>query len=280
MEIMADSLLTGKNAPLIMGIINCTPDSFYSGSRAETLGKALKRAETMISEGADILDIGGESTRPGSDYVDEEEELQRVIPVIRWIREISSIPISIDTRKSAVAREAIENGADIINDISGLGSDPKLGVFAAEAEVPVILMHMRGNPKTMQEKPYYRNTVKEIKKELREIVKRAVHTGVRKSSIILDPGIGFGKRVEDNLRIIRGIPELKKMGYPLLIGLSRKSFISRALGQGKDLPAEDRLTGSIAAHAYAVIVGADILRVHDVKETRDCIKMICAIREV
>ena len=251
------------DAPLVMGIINCTPDSFYSGSRAPGLDEALALARRMIEEGADILDIGGESTRPGSDSVDPEEERRRAVPLIEAIRRESLIPISIDTRKASVARAALDAGADIVNDVSGLADDPEAAGLVAERGAPVVLMHRRGDSKSMQNDPHYDDTVGEIGEELLAAVDRAVAAGIRRERIILDPGIGFGKRLCDNLLILKEIPRLRVFGFPLLIGLSRKSFIGKLLG---GLPVEARLTGTIVANTYAACAGADIVRVHDVAE--------------
>ena len=251
------------DAPLVMGIINCTPDSFYSGSRAPGLDEALALARRMIEEGADILDIGGESTRPGSDSVDPEEERRRAVPLIEAIRRESLIPISIDTRKASVARAAHDAGADIVNDVSGLADDPEAAGLVAERGAPVVLMHRRGDSKSMQNDPHYDDTVGEIAEELLAAVDRAVAAGIRRERIILDPGIGFGKRLCDNLLILKEIPRLRAFGFPLLIGLSRKSFIGKLLG---GLPVEARLTGTIVANTYAACAGADIVRVHDVAE--------------
>jgi len=251
------------DAPLVMGIINCTPDSFYSGSRAPGLDEALALARRMIEEGADILDIGGESTRPGSDSVDPVEERRRAVPLIEAIRRESLIPISIDTRKASVARAALDAGADIVNDVSGLADDPEAAGLVAERGAPVVLMHRRGDSKSMQNDPHYDDTVGEIAEELLAAVDRAVAAGIRRERIILDPGIGFGKRLCDNLLILKEIPRLRVFGFPLLIGLSRKSFIGKLLG---GLPVEARLTGTIVANTYAACAGADIVRVHDVAE--------------
>ncbi|MBN2659520.1 MAG: dihydropteroate synthase [Spirochaetales bacterium] len=266
--------LIREEAPLIMGIINCTPDSFYEGSRKEAVEDALAAARLMIREGAHILDIGGESSRPGSAYVSSEEELERVIPLIEAIRRESDILISVDTRKAVVARAAVEAGADIINDISALADDPELALFAAEKKLPVILMHMKGTPETMQNDPFYEDALFSVKAALEDAAARAAAAGIGRENIILDPGIGFGKRLEDNLDLLRGIGELKNIGFPVLIGLSRKRFIGDVTGRD----AGDRLAGTLAANLYAAMEGADILRVHDVPETVDALKMLKALR--
>ncbi|MBT3274857.1 MAG: dihydropteroate synthase [Spirochaetales bacterium] len=258
---------------LVMGIINCTPDSFYPGSRVPQSADAATTARQMILDGVDILDIGGESTRPGSDPVDAEKEIRRVVPVIEAIRAESNILISIDTKKAAVARAAIEAGADIINDISALCADSGMAPLAASAEVPVVLMHMRGTPKDMQTNPYYDDAAVEVITELLDRVESAAREGIERDLIILDPGIGFGKRLEDNLELLRSVGLMREEGYPVLIGLSRKSFIDRVL----QVPVEDRLAATLAAEAYAVMLGSDILRVHDVKETVHLVKMLDAL---
>ena len=228
----------------------------------------------MIDEGTDILDIGGESTRPGSDPVSAGEEAERIVPVIEEIRRWSDVPISADTRKAVVAEKALEAGADIVNDVSGLGDDPDLPALVAEKGCPVVLMHMRGSPKTMQQDPFYEDVVSEVTKELREKVELALSHGISGGRIILDPGIGFGKRPSDNLQLLRHIGELRTSGYPVLVGLSRKSFIDKLLR----VPVEERLAASLAAEAYAILQGAEIIRVHDVKETVHLVKMLAAIQ--
>ena len=250
------------NEVLVMGILNVTPDSFSDGG--EFLGKnsAVKRAVEMEENGADLIDIGGESTRPGADQVPLEEELERTVPVIEGIRKETDVPISIDTYKSEVAEKALDAGANIINDISALRFDSDLGRVAAERGAPLVLMHMQGTPKTMQEDPTYDDPVGDISDFLGERVEKAKSLGVKDEQLILDPGIGFGKRLEDNYEILRRLEEFKQLGYPLLLGTSRKSFLGATL----DLPTEERLEGTIASNVVGVIRGADILRVHDVKE--------------
>ncbi len=270
-------LATGRR-PLVMGILNATPDSFYPASRVNGEQGILDAALRMAADGADLLDIGGESSRPGSEYVDAAEEVRRVIPAIRAIRQRTSIPISIDTRKAEVARAALDEGADIINDISALRDDPELGSLAADRKCPVILMHMRGTPLTMQREPYYADTIGEIIAELGERVAAAKSCGVSEEAILLDPGIGFGKRPVDNLLILQGIGQFCRMGFPVVVGVSRKGFIGKVAG-GPDgpLPVEERLAGSLAAAANAVVNGADILRVHDVRETAQLVRVLNAI---
>jgi dihydropteroate synthase len=270
-----NNILDFGNGPLIMGVLNLTPDSFYPESRLTTLEAARTQAEHMITAGADILDIGGESTRPGSDPVTADQELQRVIPVIRELKKNHGMPISIDTCKLTVARAALEAGANIVNTVCGLKADDDFARFIAEQNVPVVIMHMRGTPKTMQNDPNYENTIAEIRKEMEELTQHALSCGIKPEQIILDPGIGFGKRLKDNLLIIKHLKEFKILGYPLLIGLSRKSFIGSVL----DKPVDQRLIGTVTANTVAVLHGADIVRVHDVKHAVEMKKIIRAIED-
>lgn len=246
----------------LMGIINCTPDSFFSGSRSASVEQAWIQARDMIESGADILDIGGESSRPGADYVSAEEEMDRVLPVIERIRRESEIPLSLDTRKSRVAAEALKLGIDMINDISALQDDPELATLAARSGTSLVLMHKKGTPVDMQKNPDYGDLMEDIRLVLMEAVDGALQAGVPREHIILDPGIGFGKTHEHNRCILQSIPQMKEWGFPLLIGLSRKSYIGNIL----NLPPEERLFGTLAADFYAIIQGADYIRVHDVKE--------------
>ncbi len=271
-----------------MGIINCTPDSFYTGSQCIGHSKILEVAESMIAQGADIIDIGGESTRPGATGVTAEEQIDRVIPAIKMIRTMSSIDISIDTRDADVAKVALEAGATIINDISALQSDSRMADLVAKWDVPVILMHMQGTPATMQVNPSYVDVVQEVKRELLRSAEFAQIRGIDRKRIILDPGIGFGKHPQDNLMLLKHLSALRKTGYPILVGLSRKSFLGFVLNQDdenisgqvivrKGRAPEDRLMGSIAAHTWCLSQGVGILRVHDVKATRDAITIWKAI---
>ena len=265
-------LSTVKKA-FVMGILNATPDSFYSESRKPGLDEGLKAARALIDDGADIIDIGGESTRPGSSYVEADEEIRRVVPLIEGIRKFSGIAISIDTRKAAVAEAAIKAGADIVNDISGLKDDPKLGFIVSQYDVPIVLMHMRGTPENMQENPHYTDVVEEIVNELEVCIGRAKSFAIPADRIIIDPGIGFGKRLEDNLLILKHIERFGSLGYMLLIGLSRKSFIGTVTGAG----VESRLAGSLAANMYSIMKGAQIVRVHDVAETVQMLEILSAV---
>jgi len=258
---------------LIMGILNVTPDSFSDGGLYASVESAVEHAERMVSEGADIIDVGGESTRPGAESVPAEDEIRRILPVIEKLTKITKIPISIDTYKSSVARRALEAGACIINDISALRGDPDMAYVAAEAGVSVALMHMKGTPKDMQVNPHYDDPINEITSFFRERIQAAVDAGISPDQIIIDPGIGFGKTAEHNLEIIRRLREFKSLGKPILIGTSRKSFIGKVL----DLPVDDRLEGTAATVAVSICNGADIVRVHDVKEMLRVARMTDAI---
>lgn len=249
----------------IMGILNVTPDSFSDGGKFLDVKDAVDHALRMEEEGADIIDVGGESTRPGAKTVKVKEELRRVIPVIKKLRKKLRVPISIDTRKAKVAEEALEHGADIINDVSGLYYDPKMIEVVKRYDVPVIIMHMKGTPKTMQVNPYYEDVISEIYSYFIKVLQRLEKNGVGDGKVILDPGIGFGKALEHNIEIFRRLREFKSLGRPILIGPSRKSFIGEIL----DLPVEKRLNGTLASCALAILNGADILRVHDVRPVRE-----------
>jgi dihydropteroate synthase len=258
--------------PLIMGIVNVTPDSFYAASRVEK-DKLIDFAARMIKEGVDIIDIGGESTRPGSDRISEEEELSRVVPAVEIVRKNFDVVISVDTYKAKVAEEALKNGAEMVNDVSALRFDPAMMDVLKTYKPAVVLMHMKGEPKTMQENPYYEDVVKEILYFFKERIEKLQQIGLE-DKVIIDPGIGFGKRLVDNLEIIRRISEFNSLKKPLLVGASRKSFIGQVLG---NLPPEERLYGTLAVTAYCVLNGVDIVRVHDVKENLHVIKLIQAI---
>jgi dihydropteroate synthase len=259
---------------LLMGVLNVTPDSFSDGGLYFDKEKAIAQGLEMVEEGADFIDIGGESTRPGSKPLGLEEELRRVIPVIEFLVKEVDVPISIDTYKSAVAQKAIEAGAEMINDISGLHFDPGLAQVAAKGDVPLILMHIRGNPETMQKDVHYESLFSEILQYLKESIRRAESAGLDPEQIIIDPGIGFGKTVEDNLLIIKNLQEFRILGKPLLLGTSRKSFI------GKILNAEvtERLEGTLSSIAIGVLNGAHIIRCHDVLQAKRAIAVADAIR--
>ncbi len=267
----------------IMGVLNVTPDSFSDGGKFFTIDDAVTQGYTLFEDGADILDIGGESTRPFSDVVSEEEEIQRVVPVIEKLSARISIPISIDTTKANVAEHAIKAGASMINDISSLRFDPDMANVAADRGVPVILMHMLGNPKTMQIEPKYDDLIAEIKSFLENAIDRAEYQGISRSKIIIDPGIGFGKTFGHNLSLIKNLHEFETLNVPVLIGTSRKAFIRNLLKEeisvGEVHP-DSRIveTGSQASVAAAVLNGAHIVRVHDVADTRVTVKIIDAIK--
>lgn len=259
---------------LIMGILNATPDSFSDGGKFQGLETAVERGLEMVREGADIIDIGGESTRPGAAPVQTLEEIARTVPIIGNLREKTNCLISIDTQKAEVARAAMAVGADIINDISAL-SDPQMVNVAAETGAGLILMHMQGTPETMQNDPRYDDVVSNVWNFLEERMAFAVERGVAPEQIALDPGIGFGKTDEHNLALLKGIPIFGKSGRPVLIGASRKSFIGRITGREKP---SDRLAGSLAVAAVSILRGAQILRVHDVKESCDAARLVDTLR--
>jgi len=257
----------------LMGVLNVTPDSFSDGGRFFKLEEAVKQGIKLAEEGADIIDIGGESTRPGSEPVPIEEELRRIIPVIEQLAHKINVPISIDTYKSRVAKEALDSGAWMVNDISGLRFDPEMKKVIAEYDVPVVLMHIQGTPRNMQENPKYENLLEDIKSYLNQSVSIAEEAGIGEDKIIIDPGIGFGKTLDDNLKILKNLREFKSLEKPVMIGVSRKSFIGKIL----DLPTDERLEGSLVSMAVAIMNGANILRVHDIKESKRVAKLVDAI---
>ena len=259
--------------PLLMGILNVTPDSFYDGSRYRDPAPAIARALAMEGEGADLIDIGGESTRPGAAPVDAAEELRRVIPVIEGLAGRLRIPLSIDTTKATVAKAALAAGAEIVNDISGLTFDPALARVVAELGAGLVLMHTRGTPGEMQRDTAYADLVGEIREFLGDALERAREAGIESERIVVDPGIGFGKNAAGNLEIIRRLREFASLGRPVLLGPSRKSFIGAVLGGS----AADRLFGTAAAVAVALANGATLFRVHDVKVMRDVVDMAWAL---
>ena len=261
------SLVLGEK-PLVMGIVNLTPDSFFPGSRAPEPEQAVDRALALLAEGADILDFGAESTRPGSAPVGPDEEMGRLIPALRAFRARSGALVSVDTRRAAVAKAALDEGADIVNDIAAL-SDPAMASVVARFGAGLVLMHMLGEPSTMQENPVYSDCVAEVAAYLRAAVSKALDAGIARDSIILDPGIGFGKTLEHNLDLIRRLYLVAECGYPVLVGLSRKRFIGQITGK----PVEQRLSGSLGAACAAWMGGADIIRVHDVAETKDALAL-------
>jgi dihydropteroate synthase len=265
--------LTMGGRTLVMGVINTTPDSFSDGGSFDTLEKARARALEMEKAGADIVDIGGESTRPGADPLPLAEELRRTVPLIESLAGELGVPISIDTYKSEVAARALDAGASILNDISALRFDEALAPLAAERGVPVILMHMQGEPRNMQENPRYDDVVADIARFLRERAAAAIEAGISPEKVLVDPGIGFGKTVEHNLEILRRIEEFHSLSYPLVLGTSRKRFIGSVL----DRPVDERLMGTAATVAFAVARGVEVVRVHDVEEMVEVVRMSDAV---
>jgi dihydropteroate synthase len=247
-----------------MGILNVTPDSFYDGGFFLDPKDAIAQAEKMIEEGADIIDVGGESTRPSSEPVDEKEEVRRILPVVRELCKRFDIPVSIDTYKSGTARAALGEGAEIINDISGLTFDPGMAVTVSECDAGLVTMHIRGEPRTMQLNPGYTDLLGDVLEFLGSSIEAAEHAGLPRENIVIDPGIGFGKTVDDNYELIRSIPRLKSLGRPVLVGPSRKSFLWKRLNCTPD----EARDGSISAAVFSYLSGADVLRVHDVGAVR------------
>ncbi len=272
----SDHNLNLDSKTLIMGILNVTPDSFSDGGLHFRADDAVRHGLRMANEGADIIDVGGESTRPFSDPIPLEEELSRVIPVIKALSQEIDIPVSIDTYKSEVARQALEAGAKMVNDISALRFDPAIGPLVAEADIPIVLMHMKGAPKNMQVNPTYEDLFGEIIGFLGKAVDQAVEMGIKRDLVIIDPGIGFGKSFDDNLKIIKELHRFFVLGQPILVSTSNKSFIGHVL----DLPVESRETGTMATIAAAVMQGANIIRAHNVKAARETITIIDAIMKV
>ena len=260
---------------VLMGVVNVTPDSFYDGGKRFDSAKAVADALEMVDSGAEILDIGGESTRPGAQPVALEEELRRIVPVIRDLRKNSNVPISIDTYKEAVARAALDAGADIVNDISSLRFDPEMAPLVASENVPLILMHMQGVPRTMQLEPHYQDVVQEVQDFLAERILGAQEAGIAKRQIIIDPGIGFGKSLAHNLALLKNLGSFNSLGQPLLVGISRKAFIGKILNLAGP---EERLEGSLAAAVAAALSGANIVRAHDISETHRALRVADAIR--
>jgi dihydropteroate synthase len=262
--------LLSQKRPLVMGVLNITPDSFSDGGKYFDSEKAIEHGLALSAEGADIIDIGGESTRPGAQSVDSAEEMKRVLPVIEKLANSISIPVSIDTRKADVAESACRAGATIINDISGLQNEIRIADVAKRHGAYLVLMHMRGTPENMQQGIHYNNLLDEISTFLSDAATKAITAGCPKNKIIIDPGIGFGKTVEHNFFILKKLSQLTQLGYPVMIGVSRKSFIGKSL----DLPVEERLEGSLAAAVYAALHEVAILRVHDVSPTVRALRII------
>ena len=263
--------------PLVMGILNVTPDSFSDGGRFASTDKAVEHALRMEQDGADIIDIGGESTRPGAKPVEEENELERVIPVIQRLRDLSDIPISIDTYKANVAGAALDAGADLVNDISGLRFDTNMIPLVAERRVVVVIMHIQGSPREMQVDPHYDDCVADVLEFFRRRIDLCVKHGIDKSKIVIDPGIGFGKRLNDNLDILSRFDEFTRLGVPVMVAASRKSFIGQLHDAEKD--AHLRLGGSLSAAIVGVMQGGAIVRAHDVAETVEALKLLQAVKE-
>jgi dihydropteroate synthase len=266
LKLPSRTLVLGERT-LVMGVLNVTPDSFSDGGKFLDPRSAIEHALGMERAGADLLDIGGESTRPGSTGTGAETELARILPILEGLRGALKIPISVDTRKSEVAEAAISAGTQIINDISGLRSDPRIAEVAQRRGVPLVLMHMRGEPQTMQKGPFARDVMNDVMQGLRTSITTARKARVGKSQIIIDPGIGFGKSFEQNYELLRRLPELAKLGCPLLVGTSRKGFLGATLARdGKAAPADDRLWATAATVTASILGGAHIVRVHDVTE--------------
>jgi len=266
LQLRSGKLMLGERT-LVMGVLNVTPDSFSDGGKFFDAERAVEQAMEMERRGADLLDVGGESTRPGSAGISAQEELARVLPVLQALRGRLKIPVSIDTQKTEVAEAALDAGAQIINDISGLKSDPRIAKVAARRRVPLILMHMRGEPRTMQAGGFARDVMQDVMQGLRKSARVARKSGVRKSQIILDPGIGFGKSFAQNYELLQKLPQLAKLGYPLLVGTSRKGFLGATLArEGKPAPPEERIWGTAATVTASILNGAHIARVHDVAE--------------
>ena len=258
----------------VMGILNVTPDSFSDGGEYfNKKDEAIRKIEEMVRDGADIIDIGGESTRPGADNVSAEAELDRVVPIIKEVSRNIGVPISIDTAKAAVAEAAIAGGASIVNDVTGLRGDERMASVVAKGGAGLIVMHMKGTPRTMQENPVYENLIGEIISSLRESIKTALENGVREERIIVDPGIGFGKTVGHNLEILRRLAEFRALGRPIMVGVSRKSFLGKIL----NADVKERLIGTAAACAIAIMNGASIIRVHDTKEMTEVARVVDAV---
>jgi len=266
LKLPSRTLVLGERT-LVMGVLNVTPDSFSDGGKFVQPESALEHAFAMERAGADLLDVGGESTRPGSVETSASEELDRILPVLEALRGRLKIPISVDTRRARVAELAIRAGAELVNDVSGLRSDPRIAEVAARHRVPLVLMHMRREPRTMQAGGFARDIMKDVIQGLRKSVAVARNSGIGKSQIILDPGIGFGKSFAQNYELLEKLPHLSKLGYPLLVGTSRKGFLGATLARdGKPAPPEERIWGTAATVTASILNGAHIVRVHDVAE--------------
>ena len=272
MSLSFNQLLKTDRA-IVMGILNATPDSFSDGGKFNSTEKAVSHALEMLQDGADIIDVGGESTRPGADAVPADEEIARVVPIIKALRQQSNVCISIDTSKPDVMRAAVQAGANLVNDVNGLRESGALGV-CAELGVPVCVMHMQGQPRTMQKAPRYEDVIAEVKSYLLQRINECVAAGIKRENIIIDPGFGFGKSLQHNLQLLKHLHEFESLGAPILVGLSRKSMLGAILGS----PVEQRLHASVAAAVLAWTKGAKIFRVHDVKPTVDALKVCVAMQ--
>lgn len=272
-------LKLGENT-CIMGILNVTPDSFSDGGRFFKMAHAIDRAIQMVEEGANIIDIGGESTRPYSEEVSLEEELKRVVPVIERLAKEISVPISVDTYKADVARQALDAGASIVNDISAMEMDENMAKVVADAKVPVVVMHMLGTPKTMQDNPHYDDPVMEIRSYLESVIQKAEKNGIPRSMIIADPGIGFGKTMEHNFILLKHLKEFSALDVPILVGSSRKAFIRKTVSMGNDRDPHAIEIGTQATVSASILGGAHIVRVHDVASTVATVKIIDALKRV
>ncbi len=262
------------STPLVMGVLNVTPDSFSDGGRFANPDAAVAEGLRMVEEGAGLIDVGGESTRPGAEAVSAVEEIRRVIPVIETLAARTTVPISVDTSKAAVMTAAVRAGASMINDVRAL-REPGALVAAADSKAAIVLMHMQGEPRTMQADPRYGDVVAEVREFLRERAAACVASGITKERIAIDPGIGFGKRLEHNLALLAGLPALVRLGWPVLVGVSRKSMLGALLGRAVD----ERVAGGVAMATAAVLAGASIVRTHDVAATVDAVKIAVALRD-
>lgn len=275
---LASRTLRFGERTLIMGILNVTPDSFYTGGRYLDAQSAIERAFELEQAGADIIDIGGESTRPGADPVSSDEEIARVLPVLEGLQGKLRIPVSLDTQKAVVAEAGLRNGVRMINDVSGLRTDPLLAHLVKSRDAALILMHMRGSPRSMHKGPFAGDAVRDVVQGLRSSIAAARRAGISKSKLLLDPGIGFGKNYKQNFELLARLPDLARLGYPLVVGVSRKAFIGWALGgKGQVWPAERREWGTAAAVTTAILNGAHIVRVHDVKEMSQVARIADAV---
>jgi dihydropteroate synthase len=278
LHLRSRTLILGERT-LIMGVLNITPDSFSDGGKYLDSEAAIARALQLERDGADVLDVGGESTRPGAASISAEEELRRILPVIRVLRAKLRIPISVDTRRAEVAEAVLAGGAEILNDVSGLRTDARLGEVARRARAPLILMHMRGTPQTMQRGPFARDVIRDVMSGLRDALARAKRAGLAKSQLLLDPGIGFGKKHEQNFEILARLSEFARLGCPIVIGTSRKAFLGKTLAgpHNPSAPPDDRLLGTTATVIASILGGAHIVRVHDVAEMVRVVRVADAI---